>query len=138
MNPHVYIFDTDPEYSALLKGICGTTDLSSTVFNTPTELLQQIPQEGILVLDIKMSFCDGLEIIKNLARSDNHLKLILMSSYDAGVLKGAKQLALSCGFHVCACLRKPVLVSSFRDALEQAVCSVKLGSSDNIAQLQVC
>ena len=138
MNPNVYIFDTDPEYSTLLKGICRTTDLHSTVFNTSSEFLQQIPQQGILVLDIKMSFGDGLEILKKLSSAGSKLKLILMSSYDAGVLKRAKQLALANSLSVSACLRKPILVSSFRWALEQAVYSFDHAACEDMQEFQVC
>ena len=138
MSPNVYIFDTDPEYSALLKGICRTTDLDSSVFNTPSEFLQQIPQHGILVVDIKMSFCDGLEIVKSLSNAGSRLKLIFMSSCDAGVLKGARQLAMANNLSVSACLRKPILVSSFRAALKQAACSLEQTGTEDLQELQYC
>lgn len=120
MSPHVYIFEKEPEYAELLKGICSTTDFSSTVFNSTSECFYQIPRHGILVLDIKMSFCDGMEIINALARIDNTIKLILMSSSGEGVLKAAKEQAQSNGLEVTTCLKKPILVSVFRHALAQA------------------
>lgn len=137
MAPHVYIFDTDSQYSALLNGICRTTDMHSAIFNDASDFLEQVPEEGILVLDLKMSFCDGIGIIKKLSTINSKLKLILMSSYDLGVLKAAKVLADSHNVSVVACLRKPILVSSFRQALEQAAycCSQSCVSED---ELQVC
>lgn len=138
MAPNVYIFDTDSQYSALLNGICRTSDLHSAIFNDANDFMEQVPEAGILVLDLKMSFCDGICIIKKLSAINSKLKLILMSSYDIGVLKTAKALADSLNVSVVASLRKPILVSSFRQALEQAVYCCSQPSISEEEKLQVC
>lgn len=121
MTCSVYILDDDPQYTQLLRGICRTCQLDAVTFTTATQFLKDIPREGILVLDLKMPSCDGIDVIRELAACHSTLKLILVSGYDSGVLNSAKTLAEACDLPVVAVFNKPIQVNSFREALNKAL-----------------
>jgi len=120
MKAQVYILDDDLQYATLLKGMCQMESFIVHVFNNANFFLANLPVDGILVLDLKMPNCDGIEVIRELASREVKLKLILMSGYDAGVLKSAKTLAEARNLEVIASFSKPVRVAEFVNALNMA------------------
>ena len=61
----------------------------------------------IIVLDLQMPHIDGIEIIRSLSKKKSQTSLVLVSAFDSGVLRSARELAESSNIHVRGSLEKP-------------------------------
>ncbi|BDX04942.1 EAL domain-containing response regulator [Planctobacterium marinum] len=125
MKLDVYILDDDVQFTGMLQRIAESFDYKVRAFNRAQAFLVHSPQSGVLILDLKMPDCDGIEVIRTLAERKSKLQLILMSGYDDGVLNSAKTLAAALGLEVLASFTKPIDVHKLKRVLDDSSAQVK-------------
>jgi EAL domain-containing protein (putative c-di-GMP-specific phosphodiesterase class I)/ActR/RegA family two-component response regulator len=72
---------------------------------------------GLIVLDLEMPGCDGIELMREIGERQPDASLILISSADARVLRTARELALQRGLRVAGAFGKPVGIEDLRTGL---------------------
>lgn len=117
----VYVLDDDVDYADLLVEVAVEAGWQAESVHSATSfLLTDIPQSGVLVLDLNMPDMDGIEVIRALAdKKINDLLLILISGFDARVLHSVQQLAEAHNMKVLASLTKPAPVTEFIRVLDE-------------------
>jgi len=87
-----------------------TTEMAPHKF---TELLAQVDPH-VVVLDILMPGKDGFELLRELAVSHRHVRLLIVSGSSDLYLRSAQQLASGYGIADCMVMRKPFRVGELR------------------------
>jgi len=72
----------------------------------------------VIVLDLNMPKIDGIELIRFLGENRSQAAIILISGYDAHVLRAAGEIATGRGLRVVASLRKPFSAEKLGGLLE--------------------
>ncbi len=115
----LYVLDDDQQYAELLVEVASSQRWQAESFQDPVCFLSsQLPDSGILVLDLIMPEMDGIEVIRALAEKASQLSLILISGFDSRVLHSAQQLAEAHNIKVHASLSKPLSIGEFISVLE--------------------
>lgn len=114
----IIIVDDDPQYSELLGEMLTIQGYEVVIFTNPVLFLESsIPENSIILLDLKMPQLDGVEVIRELASLKRMMKIVLVSGYDSGVLHAAQQLAKEHGLNVVDRLSKPIRMNDLNDVL---------------------
>ena len=113
------ILDDDTQYAGLLVDVASSEGWNAVAYHDPVEFLKDdVPKNGILVLDLIMPEMDGIEVIRTLAEQKCKLSLILISGFDSRVLHSAQQLAEAHNIKVHSTLTKPLSIGEFVSVLE--------------------
>ncbi|MCJ8273796.1 MAG: EAL domain-containing response regulator, partial [Psychrosphaera sp.] len=128
----LFIVDDDVLTSELLASAAEMLFAQIAVFNDARELLEQsLCGDDIILLDLQMPTLDGVETIRKLSQKNCQATLILMSGYDAGVLRSAEELAKDHGLTVAAILNKPIGIKKLTDLLSALLSKQNLNQSQN-------
>lgn len=111
------ILDDDEQYAKLLLEVAQSEGWQAEYCDSALAFIQDLPDSGVLVLDLVMPDVDGIEVIRALARAKSNVTLILISGFDSRVLHSAKELARAHNIEVVASLTKPIAVTEFALAL---------------------
>jgi EAL domain-containing protein (putative c-di-GMP-specific phosphodiesterase class I)/FixJ family two-component response regulator len=108
----LFIVDDDRFTCEMLSAACESLFDEVQMYDQAEEflLLSLVPSDVVL-LDLQMPGVDGIETIRRLGQSGCNAILILMSGYDAGVLRSADELARDYGLFVADDFTKPIEVS---------------------------
>lgn len=120
MKVNICILDDDVQFTGMLKRIAESFNYVVQVFNDAGLFLDDVPETGVLILDLKMPGLDGIEVINRLAKAQSRLQLILMSGYDDDVLNSASTLAKAHNLTVLGKFTKPVNIHVLKQALDTA------------------
>ncbi|MEX2615953.1 MAG: EAL domain-containing response regulator [Alphaproteobacteria bacterium] len=71
----------------------------------------------IIFIDLQMPDVDGIEILNELHRLGNRADIVLISGYNARVLKSARDLGISKGLRVLDILTKPIDIADLESCL---------------------
>lgn len=120
MNGHrIAILDDEADIRTLVSMVLSTAGLSSTEWENGLELLAHLRQSpvDVVISDLLMPDCDGVEFFSQLAGLNDPPALVLMSGQDARTRQSARQLANEFGIEVIGEFGKPLDLA----ALEEAV-----------------
>lgn len=119
MRVQVLILDDEPAYGKLVGTIARKHGFHSEyidVFPDPFDP-DWMSRFHILVLDLSMPECDGIEVIRKLAETNTQVGLILISGVDPFVLTSAKQLVTDLGLTLLGALNKPFSINALKEVL---------------------
>ncbi|NOX10095.1 MAG: EAL domain-containing response regulator [Gammaproteobacteria bacterium] len=121
MIPRLDVVDDDPGMVALLKEIGESIDFEVHTYLDGTDFKQRFDHDkiGILLLDLIMPECDGIEVLRFLAQQSFNNPIILISGYDTSVLNAAQKLAGEQELEIIDSFSKPLPITEIRTCLKQ-------------------
>lgn len=95
-----------------------TAEAACTVEEFEGKLDSSTPE--VIVLDLAMPGCDGVEMVRHLARRDYTGSLLFLSGCDKSVIEASAHLAKDRGLNVVGFAQKPVTIGEFNELLDRA------------------
>ena len=121
MDDLILAIDDEPAFLDIIQkvaksaGFVATTTTDPTVFCTM--LVTQPP--SVVLLDLQMPDCDGIELLHALAEAHCRAKIILMSGFDPRVLSLARGIGDDLGLEMGEPLQKPLRPAELRQVLSK-------------------
>jgi EAL domain-containing protein (putative c-di-GMP-specific phosphodiesterase class I) len=97
----------------------------------------------VVMLDLQMPGCDGVELIRALARQNSKASVVLASGMDQRVLNAAEQLGKSHGLAMAGVMQKPIMLGDLECLLgrhfesQREITVEQLGRAVDRAELRV-
>jgi len=115
------VVDDEKDIGEFIRFVASNQGYEVVCITDPQEFGEEYSDGlSIVALDLAMPGVDGVELIRYLASVDSKAGLILMSGFDPGVLRSAKELALSRGLNVLGSLEKPITIANLEALLKKA------------------
>ncbi len=104
----ILIVDDEPDIGDFISDVAIDMGFEAIAIHQANQFEEIYPSGfDVVVLDLVLPECDGVELLRFIADQPAPIKIILISGYDAGVLHSAQKLALEHGLNVIASLSKP-------------------------------
>ena len=119
--PRLLIVDDDREIAAFMSGIgvsAGydvTTADSAETFKTALDEIEPT----VIILDLTMPGTDGIELLHYLAEARTRSRILIVSGYDEGIRRMARDIGVARGLDMAGVIAKPVRAAELRVMLEQ-------------------
>ena len=85
--PRVLVVDDDPHFRELTRNLLASSGISTAEAESGRDALVYLKAHSLevqaVIVDMVMPDCDGLEVIRNIRDSFNHLKVLAVSGADA-------------------------------------------------------
>jgi len=115
------VFDDDPFHIELAHEVLSSTGakLVSAASDgaAARKLLAESGPFNLLLLDLHMPDCDGVEFLDHLRKIDFRGAVVIVSAADTSVRNGAAQLGAAYGLNVAGVLAKPLTAQKLAPAL---------------------
>lgn len=81
--PFVYVVDDDRGFRTCITKLLAASDIRARPFSQPEDLLDALDElePGVLLLDIHMPGCDGIELLQELRARDCHWPAAVMTGH---------------------------------------------------------
>ncbi len=116
------IVDDEADFAAFVSRVateCGYESVAvADAGAVPDHLVSWCPD--LIILDLQMPGTDGIQLLRELARTAAKVKVLLASGVDERVLDTARQLGTEAGLEIVGALLKPVRAVALRRQLEAA------------------
>ena len=120
----IYILDDEQEMADLLGEFVHLMGYQVKKYTQAQQFFDEnviCAENDILILDLNMPEMDGVEVMRQLAKTGCLLPLVLISGYDQGVLHSAEQLAKAHSLEIIATLTKPLKFKELQNILESHI-----------------
>lgn len=109
MGCHLTIVDDDDALAELYSDVAKSIDMNITRYNNGNDFVHSpLERKQILLLDLMMPQMDGIQVLHRLAKAGFKYPIILLSGFDEGALKVARDFASNTQLNVLSTLTKPV------------------------------
>lgn len=117
------IVDDEPRFCAFVENAAATLGYSSRSLTDASLFLSTFEefQPSVLIIDLRMPGCDGIQILQTLKWMSCSAKIVLVSGMDRRVLGTAEKLGRSYGLDVVGALEKPVKLQLLQSVLTDVV-----------------
>jgi EAL domain-containing protein (putative c-di-GMP-specific phosphodiesterase class I)/CheY-like chemotaxis protein len=119
MDDVILAIDDEPALLDIIQKVARSSNFTAMVTTDPaafrTALVEQPP--SVVLLDLQMPDCDGIELLHALADAHCRAKVILMSGFDARVLGLARGIGQGLGLDMGDPLPKPLRIADLRQIL---------------------
>lgn len=133
LSTRVVIVDDEIQFLQLLEEVASGAGFQTDTFSNPNDFwLQRYRETDVLILDLSMPGCDGIEFIRELARRECKIQIVLCSGQDHSIVKAAKELVIAHELNFLDALHKPISVKAFRDLLATSKHSLRGGSRGKV------
>lgn len=125
----VYIIDDDVQTANMLGKFVDLMGFKDKIYTSALSFFMEnisYPSDSVLILDLNMPDMDGIEVMRQIAKQDKMIPLVLISGHDVGVLHSAEQLAKAHSIDILATLTKPLQFKILKGVLENYFNSSKL------------
>jgi EAL domain-containing protein (putative c-di-GMP-specific phosphodiesterase class I) len=120
MDNLVLAIDDEPALLEIIQKVAKSVDFAATVTTEPVIFQAALStQPSVVLLDLQMPGCDGIELLRVLADARCRAKIILMSGVGARVLGLAREIGHGLGLEMGEPLEKPVRPAKLRQILSQ-------------------
>lgn len=94
-NNNIYIIDDNEAVCDSLELLSSYFQLNVTVYHNPLLFLEEFSPklEGCLIVDLFMPYMNGVDLTKELRKSNKQLKIIIMSGHGTDDAASASMLA---------------------------------------------
>jgi EAL domain-containing protein (putative c-di-GMP-specific phosphodiesterase class I)/ActR/RegA family two-component response regulator len=115
----VLVVDDDPQICDLVASVAENVGIKAVAAHNRDQFLARYlgHKPGIIVLDLMMPGCDGIELLRYLAENGCRAKIVLASGADPRVLATAQRLGSGLGLSVIATLSKPFDIGQLKAVL---------------------
>lgn len=118
---HLTIVDDDDDLAQLYTFVGERIGLEISRFDNGVDFIHgDLDRPQIVILDLMLPKMDGVQVLRRLAHASFKYPIILLSGYDMGALKVARDQASSDGLNVISTLTKPVDVEVLEMLLLEA------------------
>jgi len=109
MKCHLTIVDDDAALAELYSNVAESVGMKITRYSNGNDFVHSaLDRMQIVLLDLMMPQMDGIQVLHRLAKSEFKYPIILLSGYDEGALKLARDFATKNQLNVISTLTKPV------------------------------
>jgi len=119
MNDILLAIDDEHAFLEIIQKVGRSAGFAATVTTDPahfrTALIAEPP--SVVLLDLQMPQCDGVELLRTLAEAGCRARVILMSGFDARVLTLARDVGRDLGLDMGEPLQKPLRPADLRQVL---------------------
>ena len=127
---HLTIVDDDSALAELYKTVAESVGMEISRFENGHDFIHSdLDRPQVVMLDLMMPQMDGVQVLRRLVKAGFKYPIILLTGYDIGALKVARELATEKHLNVISTLTKPVDVDVLEMLLLEA-CehnAIKLG-----------
>ncbi|MDA0367068.1 MAG: EAL domain-containing response regulator [Proteobacteria bacterium] len=111
--------DDEPGILSIVEEVAESMGFSVRTGGNGAEFWEHftVAAPDVIMLDLVMPDCDGVEVLRRLASLGARSKIILMSGMDDRTLRSAERIAANLELEIAGYLRKPFSVASLRDLL---------------------
>ena len=116
------IVDDEADFAAFVSRVateCGYESVAVADAGAVSDHLASW-RPDLIILDLQMPGTDGIQLLRELARTAAKVKVLLASGVDERVLDTARQLGTEAGLEIVGALLKPVRAVALRRQLEAA------------------
>ncbi|MCW8888236.1 MAG: response regulator [Gammaproteobacteria bacterium] len=118
---HLTIVDDDEDLAALYRLVAENVGMDISRYDNGADFVHSdLNRAQIVLLDLMLPQMDGVQVLRRLAKSEFKYPIILLSGYDMGALKVAREEATSHELNVISTLTKPVDVEVLEMLLLEA------------------
>lgn len=109
MTCHLTIVDDDQDLAQLYMLVGERVGLEISRFDNGNDFIHSdLERPQIVLLDLMMPQMDGVQVLRRLIKAAFKYPIIMLSGYDVGALKVARELAVEQHLNVISTLTKPV------------------------------
>jgi EAL domain-containing protein (putative c-di-GMP-specific phosphodiesterase class I) len=121
MQDVVLAIDDDPALLEIIRKVAISAGFEVVALADSSEFQTALHTRSpnVVLLDLQLPGCDGIELLRSLAESGSRAKVILMSGYDARVLSMAQKIGRNLGLEMGETLEKPFSVAALRKILHK-------------------
>jgi EAL domain-containing protein (putative c-di-GMP-specific phosphodiesterase class I) len=116
---HLIAIDDEPAFLDIVKRVAHSAGFSATVTSDPARFKEAVANESpdVVLLDLQMPECDGIEFLRFLADRECLAKIFLISGFDSRVLKLARSMGEDFRLDMGESLQKPLRPAELRQIL---------------------
>ena len=121
MKCHLTIVDDDADLAELYKTVAESVGMESSCFDNGNDFIHSdLDRPQIVMLDLMMPQMDGVQVLRRLVKAGFKYPLIMVTGYDIGALKVARDMASENHLNVISTLTKPIDVDVLEMLLLEA------------------
>ena len=121
MNECVLIIDDEPEIGELIANVARDIGIEAKATSKLADFFDAYEKMSptLIVTDLAMPECDGIEILHQLDQRHCTAKIVVMSGFDEKVIKTAQSIGTGLKLKMIGTIQKPIMI----DVLEQMISS---------------
>jgi EAL domain-containing protein (putative c-di-GMP-specific phosphodiesterase class I) len=121
-NPFLIALDDDEEIAAVVKAVAERAgfDAVPTTCASDFDDARQGREPDVIVLDLQMPGCDGIEMLRRLADENAKSGIILVTGMDVRTIAAAEHYASSRGLKILGSFQKPFVPDDLLEQLASA------------------
>lgn len=118
----VLVVDDEEHIRDILKETLEGEDMIAVTANNGQEALRALAEEAfdLLLLDIKMPFCDGLSVLREVRKTDSALPVIVITG-----MASHEETEEAKSYGNCKCIRKPFHIKTLLAEVRSSLASVQ-------------
>ncbi|MEX2468175.1 MAG: response regulator [Pseudohongiellaceae bacterium] len=119
-NNRILIADDEPEIGEIISAVAEDIGFEATFVQEGDKVVARVAtlDPSIIVLDLRMPGADGVEILRELARSGCTARIVLISGMDQRTLNTVESLGKDKNLDIIGTLTKPMYPEQIEDALK--------------------
>jgi EAL domain-containing protein (putative c-di-GMP-specific phosphodiesterase class I) len=119
MHDIVLAIDDESAFLDIIRSVAKSADFTATVTTDPAAFKDALSAQppSVVLLDLQMPGCDGIEMLHVLANASCRAKVVLMSGFDARVMTLACGIGRDLGLDMGQPLQKPFRPAQLRQVL---------------------
>jgi EAL domain-containing protein (putative c-di-GMP-specific phosphodiesterase class I)/ActR/RegA family two-component response regulator len=135
-NPFLIALDDDDEIAAVIKAVAERAgfDAIPTTGAAEFDEARNRREPDVIVLDLQMPGCDGIEMLRRLADERVKSAIILVTGMDVRTIAAAEHYGTSRGLKVLASFQKPFLPDDLHEQLVSARAATRPVTADDLVQ----
>jgi EAL domain-containing protein (putative c-di-GMP-specific phosphodiesterase class I) len=128
------VVDDEPAICALIKRVAEPLGFVVQSLTEPARFLETLTafQPSLLILDLKMPDCDGVQLLQQLKDGQSEAQVIVISGMDQRVLNTAEKLGRSQGLRMIGVLHKPLKRAELELKLSDALSDTSVFSRETL------
>ena len=128
------VVDDEPAICSIISRIAEPLGFVVRSLNHSARFLDTLKefQPSLLILDLKMPDCDGIQLLQQLKEGQSEAQVIVISGMDQRVLNTAEKLGRSQGLRMLGVLHKPIKRTELEQQLNDALSSANVFSRSEL------
>ncbi|MEX2122940.1 MAG: EAL domain-containing response regulator [Woeseia sp.] len=128
------VVDDEPAICSIIKRVAEPLGFVVQSLNDSVRFLETLTefQPSLLILDLKMPDCDGVQLLQQLKDGQSEAQVIVISGMDQRVLNTAEKLGRSQGLKMAGVLHKPLKRAELELKLNDALTHANVFSRDTL------